>query len=129
MIDYDLPFVDHDKQEMRKEGFIVEDKEKNEMVRYQDLFEKVGPKQKAANLQELSRVVTVVQRYWRGFMARRFVKTIRDNEMVDLTQTIKDASSKKMDPTRAQAKAAGADAKSEKTKQANAKAALNKRKE
>ena len=51
--------------------------------------------------------------------------------MHDLTQTIKDAGSKKLvDPARAQAKTAGLDgAAKEKAKQANARAAANKRRE
>jgi hypothetical protein len=41
MADYSLPFVKQDKDQMAKDGFIVEDRDKLELVKYLHLFEKV----------------------------------------------------------------------------------------
>ena len=53
MIDYDMPFVMTDKEHMHKQGLIIEDKEKNEFVKYREVFELINPREKATSHAEL----------------------------------------------------------------------------
>ena len=60
MIDYDMPFVMSDKEEMHKQGLIIEDKEKNEFIKYREVFDMISPKQKSTSLAELSQVAVFI---------------------------------------------------------------------
>jgi len=72
MIDYDIPLVDFDVQELRKKSFMTKDSQGNEYVKYQSLLEEVKPKQVATtDLKTLTRLVTKVQASWRAFVCRK----------------------------------------------------------
>ena len=55
MIDYDLGFEDHDRDELAAEQYILVDKEKNELVDYQKIFKDFNPKQMTLNLANLAK--------------------------------------------------------------------------
>ena len=48
-----MPFVMSDKEYMHKQGLIIEDKEKNEFVKYREVFELINPREKATSHAEL----------------------------------------------------------------------------
>ena len=54
MIDYDLVFVDNDRDELSAESYIMVDKEKNELVDYQKIFRDFNPKQMTMNIANLA---------------------------------------------------------------------------
>jgi len=57
MIDYDLPMVDSDKEELIRQNFLIYDKENNEMINYLELLKDVGPRKKVVNYEELTKHV------------------------------------------------------------------------
>lgn len=44
MIDYDMPMLDFDIQDLKKKNLLIKDKEGNEFVKYKELLEEVKPK-------------------------------------------------------------------------------------
>ena len=60
MIDYDMPFVMSDKEEMHKQGLIIEDKEKNEFIKYREVFDIISPKHKSTSIAELGMVAVFI---------------------------------------------------------------------
>ena len=84
MIDYDMPFVMSDKEHLIKQGLIIEDKEKNEFVKYRDVFDYINPREKTTSVAQLAQVAVYIQARIRGFLARKQYKFMRENNMTDL---------------------------------------------
>ena len=78
MVDYDLPMLESDLVELRSMNFIFEDADRNELIKYLDLFEKTAPITKVGiNVENLGRFVIKIQALARGFLARQIVKRMR----------------------------------------------------
>lgn len=61
MIDYDMPLMEHDMQDLRKKALTIKDNEGNEFIRYRELLEEAKPKKTTStDLKELERLVTKV---------------------------------------------------------------------
>ena len=77
MIDYDLPFIDKDKVEMEKEGYLVTDNAKNEFIKYNSIFRQSTQAVKHTVPDNIIAVVLNIQKIWRGIVARRQVEKMR----------------------------------------------------
>ena len=72
MIDYDLPLMEFDMRDLRTKAFIHIDKNGNEYVKYKDLVDSLSPKNQAqSNINLINRMVTRIQAWWRGYLARK----------------------------------------------------------
>jgi hypothetical protein len=78
MIDYDLPLVDFDRQELYKKAIAMKDSEGNEFIKYKELLEEVKPRKKqSTDIKQLERLVTKVQAVWRGHVIRKRYNSAR----------------------------------------------------
>ena len=78
MVDYDLPFVENDKLELLKAELLLSDADKNELVNYKELINRIRPKKKQAQLADIATQVIFIQKMARGAMARRRYKLMSD---------------------------------------------------
>ena len=60
MVDYDLPMIDSDKDELLSKHLMVRDKENNELVLYQELLKDYGPKKRIVSNVELTHFVVKI---------------------------------------------------------------------
>ena len=61
MIDYDMPLLEQDLQDMRKKALLEKDKEGNEFIKYKDILELAKPKQSVTpELAKLDKMVKKV---------------------------------------------------------------------
>ncbi len=58
MLDYDIPIMEHDLQELRKKAFTMRDMDGNEFIKFRDLLENCKHKKTAmTDLKELNKLV------------------------------------------------------------------------
>lgn len=72
MIDYDLPLMETDLQDLRKKGMTLKDNQGNEYIRYKEILTVAKPKRViAADTHELNRLIAKIQALWRGYQQRK----------------------------------------------------------
>ena len=77
MIDYDLPMIDQDKNELFKLEFLFVDNEKNDIVNYIEIFKEMGPKKKITSIAELTSSVVRIQALVRGMLDRKYAADLK----------------------------------------------------
>lgn len=88
MVDYQLPMVVADKQNLKDNNCLVTDAEKSQHVNYKQLLGMIRPAKKVVS-QDIVNVCVTVQRMWRGVMARRRVKNMKSQNLQNVKSGVK----------------------------------------
>ena len=89
MIDYDLPMIDQDKNELLDLEFMFIDNEKNDVVNYMAILKELGPKQKSVSLSDITRFVVKIQALARGVIDRKLAERMRNSKLDDVKANLK----------------------------------------
>lgn len=72
MVDYDLPMIETDLQELRSKNFLFEDSDRNELVKYMDMINDAAPRSKIGlDMGSVALLVAKIQALARGFLTRQ----------------------------------------------------------
>lgn len=99
MVDYGLPLTEADRPDMVKQGFFVTDRDKQTLVDYKKLIQKITPEQKrfGGNASALMQAAIVIQKNFRGYIHRKKYKAQKDAELQQLSKEVKVIGSKRAD--------------------------------
>ena len=89
MIDYDLPMIDQDKNELLDLEFMFIDNEKNDVVNYMAILKELGPKLKSVSLSDITRFVVKIQALARGVIDRKLAERMRNSKLDDVKANLK----------------------------------------
>ena len=71
MVDYDLPMIESDLQELRDKKYLFEDSDRNELIKYMNLIHEAAPKSKiGTDMGKVAVFAVRMQAVIRGFLAR-----------------------------------------------------------
>lgn len=101
MVDYGLPLLNQDTDDLLKRGLFVKDADKQTIVKYKDLLREVIPEKKRyGNPAAMVKAAVMIQKVFRGYIYRKkYAAQIEAFEQIG--EDLKGIASKKLDASKA----------------------------